>query len=108
MRANAKIDKSRTSDGGTCTPLYIASMFGHIITEVVTVLVGANANLDQATTDDHTTALYWAAKNWHFDVAKELLAAGANRLVETDFGTAVEVEAKQGHGEIVALVLLLN
>ena len=52
-------------------PLLIAAHNGHI--DVVRVLIGAGANLNQATTDDNRSPVFMAAQNDHVDVVIELV-----------------------------------
>ena len=51
------------------------------------------------------TALMGAAMNGHYQVTRELLAAGANPFLKNDFGeTALDCAEMKGHTEIAALL----
>jgi ankyrin repeat protein len=61
---------------GGLTALHHAARQGNV--EAVTALLDGGANIDDATTVDHTTPLLLATINGQFDVAKLLIERGAN------------------------------
>ena len=56
-------------------------------TETVNALLKAGADVNQVSTGDHTSPLLMATINGHFDLAKVLLARGANPKLASDAGT---------------------
>ena len=71
-RCKCESDQGRWSE----TPLYAASQEGHM--NVVAVLVSADANVNQAQTDDGATPLYVASQEGHTDVVAAFVSVGAD------------------------------
>ena len=69
------------------SPLLIACFNGH--TDIVSVLIAANADVHQAV-DGGFTPLFLTCEQYHWDVARVLLSAGAM------------VFAKEGNAEVMA------
>ncbi len=69
---------------GGLTALLLAVREGH--QETVKVLQTGGVDINQVSAGDHTSPLLMAAINGHYDVAMQLLAAGANPNVASDAG----------------------
>lgn len=69
---------------GGLTPLLFAVRQGN--TESVNALLKAGADVNQVSTGDHTSPLLMATINGQFDIAKTLLAKGANPKLASDAG----------------------
>ena len=95
-------ERSAAADGG-CTALYIACQDRH--TEVVTTLLAANANVDQANSNG-TKPLHIATAKGHAEVVTTLLAASAN-INQADNGgaTPLSLACRLGHTEVVTKLL---
>jgi ankyrin repeat protein len=94
---NYKIVKLLTDNGANCnisdgpygtTPLILASMKGH--KDVVTLLLGKNADFDFKNKWD-ITALIWASANGYTEVVKVLLEKGANPASKLKGETAYDL-----------------
>jgi ankyrin repeat protein len=70
---------------GGLTPLLFAVRQGN--TESVNALLKAGADVNQISAGDHTSPLLMATINGQFDIAKTLLAKGANPKLASDAGT---------------------
>ena len=69
---------------GGLTPLLFAVRQGN--TESVNALLKAGADVNQVSAGDHTSPLLMATINGQFDIAKTLLAKGANPKLASDAG----------------------
>jgi len=69
---------------GGLTALLLAVREGH--PEVITALIAAGADINQASRGDHTTPLLMAAINGQYDAAMQLIAAGADVNAQSDAG----------------------
>jgi hypothetical protein len=97
--ANIKI----ATDGGTWTPLLLASKNGHV--PVVQALLQGGADVDKAD-DDGCTPLYIASQNGHAPVVQALLQGGAAVDKAQDNGvTPLMVASQQGHVPVVQALL---
>src|SRR5262245_3735225 len=68
-------------------------------------LLGDKAGVNQAQPDG-MTALHWAARNDDLDLARRLIAAGADVRVENRYGVApLSLACENGNGELVELLL---
>jgi ankyrin repeat protein len=89
------------------TPLFMASQNGH--TEIVRLLLAANANVDAPCTSDGATPLLMASYRGHTEIVKLLLAADPNVNAANDNGfTPLWMASQEGHTEIVRLLLAAN
>jgi len=72
----------------------------------VTALLGRGVDANAAQ-GDGMTALHWAAEKDHADIAKALLARGANARATTRLGayTPLHLAARRGHSVVAALLL---
>ena len=85
------------------TPLYIAARRW-----VVTKLLAANADVNQAP-NDGATPLYIACDKGHTEVVTKLLAANADvNQADNDGATPLFIACHNGHTEIVATLLAAN
>ena len=50
--------------------------------------------------NDGATPLYVAAENGHLDAVRELVRAGANKSVQTQWGTPLEFAQREGHDAV--------
>ena len=64
-----------SQDKLSCTPTYLASIYG--LKDVVTALIEAGADINLAKKDGGTP-LYSASQKGHLEVVRELLRGGAN------------------------------
>jgi ankyrin repeat protein len=71
---------------GGLTALLLAAREGHRASALA--LLAGGAGLDQSSAGDHTTPLLMAIVNGHFDLARELLARGADPNLASDAGNA--------------------
>jgi ankyrin repeat protein len=96
-RGNAAADTGQQQGGGRglgygdlvgnkggLTPLLFAVRQGN--TETVNALLKAGADVNQVSAGDHTSPLLMATINGQFDIAKTLLAKGANPKLASDAG----------------------
>ena len=72
---NYQLNELVAAQGGL-TPLLLATREGHV--EAVKALLGAGADVNQASAGDRTSPLLIATINGHFDLATFLLASGAD------------------------------
>lgn len=88
-----------------CTPLIMAAQNGH--TEIVEVLISADANLDAVRAGNAVTALFLAAQAGHVLVVEALVRAGAdvNKPSDTKV-TPLMIASENGHSTIVETLLL--
>ena len=84
IRFGAKTDARST---GGFTPLLLAARAGHI--ETTRALLAAGAEADDALPDDGPSALALAIINAHYELAAELLDAGADPNVDVQGWTAL-------------------
>ena len=94
----------------TFHPMYLAAQKGH--SDIVTLLIEAKANPNQATIDEGRTALLIAAKKGHQAVVKLLLEykADPNKIMTDEDGLAplhLAVTPKYEHGAHVSVVKML-
>ena len=69
---------------GGLTALLLAVREGQI--DAVTALIDGGANVDQVSAGDHTSPLLMAAINGHYDLAMQLLSAGADPNIASEAG----------------------
>ena len=95
-------DKDKENSHGH-TPLYLASLYGHL--EVVKYLVEQGASLDKANNSGNTP-LSGAAHRGHLQVARYLLEQGADRDKADNHGyTPLHYAAQQDHLETAMLLM---
>ena len=100
---NNRADPNRMGPYET-TALYWAALNGHV--QVVTALLDAGANVNQARATDGTTPLYVASQKGHWDVVTALLGAGADPNMMGPNGTApLYWAARNGHIRVVTAML---
>ena len=51
--------------------------------------------------DDGATPLFMAAQKGHLDVVRELVSAGVDKSVKSQWGTPLEIAQRQGHQSVV-------
>jgi hypothetical protein len=89
------------TDGAT--PLYWASRNGR--PEVVSQLLAAGADVNQAA-EDGTTSLWWASAGGHSEIVSQLLAAGGEvNPANTDGQAPLWKASRNGYSEIVSQLL---
>ena len=72
---------------------------------VVAVLVSADANVNQAQTDDGATPLYVASQEGHTDVVAAFVSAGADVNQARDDGARpLHAASTQGHTELLVFL----
>ena len=91
----ARVADSRVAD---------AAMSGDAAAVRTLVLQGADVNIAQG---DGMTALHWAAERGDLELAKSLLASGANAGAATRIGrhTPLHIAATRGHGAVVRALI---
>ena len=99
-----EVNTGLSADG--TSPLYVASLKGHV--PIVKLLVAAGAEVDQPRTDTGATPLFAAAQANQAAVVRELVGAGAGvdrsrHLV--DDASALFVVAAQAHREVLMVLL---
>src|SRR5688572_16057208 len=84
-------------------PIADAAMRGDVAAVRALIRSGAEVNAAQG---DGMTALHWAADLGHEELARILVAAGANVNARTRVGhhAPLHVAAENGHGEVVRLL----
>ena len=86
------------------TPLYVASQLGY--TDIVRLLIQANANPNLRFLSDGSSALHIASRRGYSDVVRILLDAKANPNIQADNGSTPLFMASQcGYANIVGLLL---
>ena len=92
-------------DAHTMTPLCAAALTGSL--KCISLLIEANAKIDQGRTNNGATALYMAAQNGHLEVVRFLIESGANKdQGTTDAGaTPLHHAAQNGHLEVVRVLV---
>ena len=86
------------------TPLYMASQLGY--TDIVRLLIQANANTNLQLVSDDSSALHIAIQRGHSDVVRVLLQANANPNCQTRKGsTALSLACHIGDSAIVDMLL---
>ncbi|VAW58181.1 hypothetical protein MNBD_GAMMA11-1036 [hydrothermal vent metagenome] len=89
------------------TPLLMAAQEGY--TQIVTVLLKANADVNAAEKTNGATPLHMAAENGHTQIVAILLKANADvNVAGIDGGTPIYIAAQNGHTQIVATLLKAN
>ena len=84
-------------------PLYAASLEGH--TEVVQILLEAGARIEAQREHTSTTALQIAAEYGQLPVVRKLIESGADVNYKGKVSTALFSASKNGHTEIVDLLI---
>jgi uncharacterized protein len=98
-----QISNIEAADEDRRTSLSWAAENGH--TEIVQILLNANANIEAASSFWGQTALSLAAENGHTEVVQLLLNAKANiEAADKDRRTSLSWAAENGHAEIVKLL----
>ena len=105
--AAVTVDQARASAPATApapAALAEAAMRGDLAAVTALLGRGVDANAAQG---DGMTALHWAAEKDHADIAKALLARGANVRATTRLGayTPLHLAARRGHAAVAALLL---
>ena len=101
MNHNANVNHAATKDGSTA--LFVASSKSH--TDVVTLLLNSNANINQAS-NDGSTPLTQAAQHGDLDMCKLLLENGANvKQTDNADNTALINSCEFGHIKVANLLL---
>jgi cytohesin len=99
----AGVDLNAALIGGVLagiTPLLLAAQDNRL--DVVTLLIGAGADVNKAGDDDGCTSLHMAAQKGHADAVDLLIAAGANvNATRADGATALSITLRHGHAEVV-------
>ena len=95
-----------SQDKLSCTPTYLASIYG--LKDVVTALIEAGADINLAVKDGGTP-LFVASQEGHMEVVRELLAAGADHTLawiidDQRKETPLEAAHRNGHRSIVQLL----
>ncbi len=105
----AGADIAATKKGGCWIPLHAAAEKGHAdIIEVLVTEARKSGVIDYVNTFDHQgfTPLHWAAKNMHKEVARTLLAMGADALRKSSCGSLPIHEASlSGHFDVVSILI---
>ena len=102
IAAGADVDEADDKDG--VTPLYMASLMGHLA--VVKVLLKAGAGVNKPNKDGFTP-LYMASYKGHLEVVEFLLAKGAavNQARTINGTTPLWVACQNGHERVVRCLL---
>ena len=84
-----------SQDKLSCTPTYLASIYG--LKDVVTALIEAGADINLAVKDGGTP-LFVASQEGHVEVVRELLRGGASidQAMKNDF-TPLCIASQNGH-----------
>ena len=90
-------------DNGGWTSLILAGWNGR--TEIVQLLLNANANIEAMDHEYGQTSLIWASENGYTEIVQLLLDANANIEAVDDGGrTSLSWAAENGHTEVVRLL----
>lgn len=103
FRKNVNIDIKYPSDG--CTPLHLASIWGHVELVHSFLIRGAAVNVKDI---EEKTSLHYAVLNGNANLVRLLLEFGAIDEKDGSGRTAVEMAQKNGHNEIAQLIASWN